>query len=44
MRARMEQRIPPQVRARMDRMAARRAPTPAGPTKWVENPTQKSET
>jgi hypothetical protein len=45
MRERMEQRIPPQVRARMDRMAARRAPAPdPKPPVWVENPTTTSET
>jgi NADH-quinone oxidoreductase subunit I len=44
MRARMEQRIPPPVRARMDqRAAARRGPTEAAKTVWVENPTSKSE-
>ncbi len=45
MRARMEQRIPPPVRARMDqRAAARRGPTDAAAkTVWVENPTTKSE-
>src|ERR1700723_1489593 len=41
MRARMEQRIPPPVKARMDRMAARRAPVAPAPTKWVENPTKQ---
>jgi hypothetical protein len=45
MRARMEERIPPPVRARMERMAAKRAPAPApAPTTWVENPTTTSET
>jgi NADH-quinone oxidoreductase subunit I len=45
MRERMERRIPPPIKARMDRMAAKRAPvTPPGPTVWVENPTTKSET
>jgi hypothetical protein len=45
MRSRMEQRIPPQVRARMEkRSSARGGPAaPAAPTVWVSNPTTKSD-
>jgi hypothetical protein len=41
MRARMEQRMPPQLRARIDkRNAARGEPeAPSTPTMWVSNPT-----
>jgi ferredoxin len=45
LRQRMEERMPPNLRARLDeRMAARRAPpAPRAPTVWVDNPTTKSE-
>jgi NADH-quinone oxidoreductase subunit I len=45
LRQRMEQRMPPGLRARIDERMARRAPAaPPAPTMWVDNPTTKSET